>query len=158
MTHRRQVDGSTRAHAQVHMRLLYGHQGIMHIGHHHREAACFMGPHGYRPTSLGASTSASAPRSLRTTNFGAVGPMCHSGGLCVYRAGQWLVSGLHTIQWTAETCLTAGGHRYCGFGYRLASYGAPTALGACIKHCLINCHRRASGGPRCQNGTCSLHQ
>ena len=151
---RREHEGSCSSPYDIHMRLLYGNQGIMHIGPHHREAACFMGPHGYRPTSLGASPSASAPRSLRTANFGAVGPMCQSGDLCVYRAGLWLVSGLHTIQWTAETCLTAAGHRYCGFGYRLASYGAPTALGACIKHC----HRRASGGPWCQNGTCSLHQ
>ena len=52
MTHRRQADGSTRAHAQVHRKLLYGHQGIMHISPHHIEAACCMGPHGYRLTCL----------------------------------------------------------------------------------------------------------
>ena len=45
---RRQADRSTRAHAQVHRKLLYGHQGIRHIVPHLREPACFMGPHGCR--------------------------------------------------------------------------------------------------------------
>ena len=85
-------------------------------------------------------------------NFGPVGPMCQSGGSCVCRAGQWLVIGLHTIQWTAEACMAAAGHIYCGFGCKLASYSAPTALGACIEHC----HGCVSGGLRSQNGTCSL--
>ena len=84
VTHRRQADGRTRTHAQVHRRLSYGHQGIRHIGSHHREAACSMGPHGYRLTCLGASLSVPAPHSLRTANFGPVGPMCQSGGSCVY--------------------------------------------------------------------------
>ena len=44
-THLRQARGSTRAYVQVHRRLPHGHQGIRHIGPHHREAACFMGPH-----------------------------------------------------------------------------------------------------------------
>ena len=61
VTHRRQADGRTRTHAQVHRRLSYGHQGIRHIGSHHREAACSMGPHGYRLTCLGASLSVPAP-------------------------------------------------------------------------------------------------
>ena len=74
MTHRWQADGSTRAHAQVHRKLLYGHQGIRHIGPHHREAACFMGSHGYRLTCLGASLSVPAPHSLRTANLGPLGP------------------------------------------------------------------------------------
>ena len=152
--HRRQARGSTRAHAQVHMKLNYGHQGIRHISPHHREAACFMGPHGYRLTCLGGSFSVPAPRSLRMANFGAVPPVGPGGGLCVYRAGQWLAIGLHTIQWTAEACLTAAGHTQCGFGCRLASYGAPTALGVCIEHC----HGRVSGGLKCQNGTPSLCQ
>ena len=39
---------------------------------------------------------------LRTANFGAVGPMCLSGGSCVCRAVLWLVIGLNTVQWTAE--------------------------------------------------------
>ena len=46
----------------------------------------------------------------------------------IRRAGQWLAIGLNTIQWTAEACLAAAGHTYYGFGCRLASYGAPTAL------------------------------
>ena len=66
VTHRRQADGSTRAHAQVHRRLFYGHQGTRHVGPHHREAACFMEPHGYRHICLGSSVSVPAPHSLRT--------------------------------------------------------------------------------------------
>ena len=87
-----------------------------------------------------------APHSLRTAPRGPVWPMHHCGGLCMCRADQWLAIGLHTIQWSTEVCLAAAGHTYCGFGCRLVSYGAPTALGACIKHC----HGRASGGLRCQ--------
>jgi hypothetical protein len=45
---------------------------------------------------------------------------------------------------SAEACLAAAGHTCCGFGCRLASYGAPTALGACIEHC----HGCVSGGLR----------
>ena len=79
--------------------------------------------------------------SLRTANFGAVGPMCQSGGSCVCRAGQWLGIGLYTIQWTAEACLAAAGLMYCEFGCRLASYGAPTAL----KHCAAGVSPVVSG-------------
>ena len=111
--------------------LLYGHQGIRHLGPHHGEAACFMGPHGYRLTCLGASLSVPAPHSLRTANFGPVGPMCQSGGSCVCRAVLWLAIGLHTVRWTAEACLAAAGLMHCEFGCRLASYGAPTALEHC---------------------------
>ena len=131
MTHRRQADESTIAHEQVHRKLLYGHQGIRHISPHHREAACFMGPHGYRLTCLGGSLSVPAPHSLRTANFGAVGSMCQSGGSCVCRATLWLAIGLHTVKWTAEACLAAAGLMCCEFGCRLASYGAPTALEHC---------------------------
>ena len=84
MTHRRQADESTIAHEQVHRKLLYGHQGIRHISPHHREAACFMGPHGYRHTCLGGSLSVPAPHSLRTANFGAVGSMCQRVVVHVY--------------------------------------------------------------------------
>ena len=154
VTHRRQADGRTRTHAQVHRRLSYGHQGIRHIGSHYREAACSMGPHGYRLTCLGASLSVPAPHSLRTANFGAVEPMCQSGGSCVCRALLWLAIGLHTVQWAAEACLAAVGLMYCEFGCMLASYGAPTVLEACIEHCR-GC---VSGGLRGQNGTCSLYQ
>ena len=135
MTHRRQADGRTRARAQVHRRLPYGNQSIRHIGHHHIEAACSMGPHVYRLTCLGASVSVPAPHSLRTANFGPLVPMCQSGGSCVCRAVLWLAIGLHTVQWTAEACMAAAGLMYCEFGCRLASYGAPTALGVCIEHC-----------------------
>ena len=152
--HRRQADGSTRAHAQVHRKLLYGHQGIRHISPLHREAACFMGPHGYRLTCLGASLSVPAPHSLRTANFGPIGPMCQGGGSCVCRAVLWRAIGLHTVQWTTEHCLAAAGNMYCEFGCMLASYGAPTVLEACIQHC-GGC---VSGGLRSQNGTCSLYQ
>ena len=69
-----------------------------------------------------------APHSLRTANFGPVGPMCQSGGSCVCRAVLWLAIGLHTVKWTAEACLAAAGLMHCEFGCRLASYGAPTAL------------------------------
>ena len=86
--------------------------------------------------------------------FGAVGPMCQSGGSCVCRAVLWLAIGLHTVQWTAEACLAAAGLMYCEFGCMLASYGAPTVLEACIEHCR-GC---VSGGLRGQNGTCSLYQ
>ena len=119
------------AHDKVHTRAPRGHQGTRHLGPHRGEAACFMGLHGYRLTCLGASLSVPAPHSLRTANFGPVGPMCHSGGLCVYRAGQWLAIGLHTIKWTVEACLAAAGLMCCEFGCRLASYGAPTALEHC---------------------------
>jgi len=95
-----------------------------------------------------------APHSLRTANFGAVGPMCQSGGACVCRAGLWLAIGLHFVQWTAEACLAAAGIMYCEFGCMLTSYGAPTALEACIEHCR-GC---VSSGLRSQNGTFSLHQ
>ena len=121
---------------------------------HHREAECFMGPHDYRLTYLGASLLVPAPYSLRTANFGVVGPMCQSGGSCVCRAVLWLVIGLHTVQWTAEACLSAAGLMYCEFGCIWASYGAPTALEACIEHCR-GC---VSGGLRSQNGTFSLYQ
>ena len=47
--------------AQVHRKLLCGHQGIRHINSHHIEAACFVGPHGYRLTCLGGSLSVPAP-------------------------------------------------------------------------------------------------
>ena len=87
-------------------------------------------------------------------NFGVVGPMCQSGGSCVYRAGQWLAIGLHTTQWTAEACLAAAGLMHCGFRCRLVSYGAPTALGACIEHC----RKCVSGGLRSLNGTCTLYK
>ena len=80
---------------------------------------------------LGTSLLVPAPHSLRTANFGPVGPMCQSGGSCVCRAGQWLAIGLHTTQWTAGACLAAAGLMYCEFGCRLASYGAPTALEHC---------------------------
>ena len=135
MTHRWQARGGTTAHEKVHMRAPHGHQGIMDLGPHHIEAACFMRPHGYRLTCLRASLSVPAPHSLRTTNFGPVGPMCQSGGSCVCRAVLWLIIGLHTVRWTAEACLAAAGLMYCEFGCRLASYGPPTALGVCIKHC-----------------------
>ena len=154
MTHRRQARGGTMVHDKVHMGAPHGHQGIMDLGPHHRKAACFMGPHGYRLTCLGASLSVPAPHSLRTANFGPVGPMCQSGGSCVCRAVLWLAIGLHTVRWTAEACLTAAGLMYCEFGCRLASYGAPTALEACIEHCR-GC---VSGGLRSQNGTFSLYQ
>ena len=68
---RRQADRSTRAHAQVHRKLLYGHQGIRYIAPHLREPACLMGPHGYRLTCFGGSLLVPAPHSLR--QFGAVG-------------------------------------------------------------------------------------
>ena len=152
---RRQADRSTRAHAQVHRKLLYGHQGIRHIGPYDREATCFMGPHGYRLTCLGGSRLVPAPHRLRTANFGAVGPMCQSGGSCVCRAVLWLAIGLHTVQWTAEACLAAAGLMYCEFGCRLASYGTPTALGVCIEHCR-GCV--LSGGLRSQNGTFNIYQ
>ena len=154
MTHRWQANGRTRAHDQVHRRLPYGHQSIRHIDPHHIEAAYFMGSHGYRLTCLGGSLSVPAPHSLRTANFGPVGPMCQSGGSCVCRAVLWLAIGLHTVQWTAEACLAAAGLMYCEFGCRLVSYGAPTALEACIEHCR-GC---VSGGLRSQNGTFSLYQ
>ena len=154
MTHRRQADGSMRAHIQVHRKLLYGHQGIRHTGFHDREAACFMGPHGYRLTCLGASLSVSAPHSLRTANFGTIGSMCQGGGSCVCSAVLWLAIGLHTVQWTAETCLAAAGLMYCECGCRLVSYGATTALEVCIEHCR-GC---VSGGIRSQNVTFSLHK
>ena len=128
MTHRRQARGGTTAHDKVHRRAPHGHQGIMDLGPHHREAACLMGPHGYRLTCLGASLSVPAPHSLRTANFGPVGPMCQSGGSCVFRAVPWLVIGLHTVSWTAEACLAAAGLMHCELWCRLASYGAPTAL------------------------------
>ena len=131
-----QADGRTRAHDQVHRRLSYGHQGIKYIGPHHIEAAYFMGSHGYRLTSLGASLLVPAPHSLRTANFGPVGPMCQSGGSCVYRAVLWLAIGLHTVMWTAVACLAAAGLMYCEFGCRLASYGAPTALEHCAAVCV----------------------
>ena len=83
-----------------------------------------------------------------------VGPMCQSGGSCVCRAGQWLSIGLHTTLWTAKACLAAAGLMYCGFRCRLASYGAPTVLGACIEQCC----KCVSGGLRSQNRTCSLYQ
>ena len=73
--------------------------------------------------------------SLRTANFGAVGPMWQSGGSCVCRAVLWLAIGLHTVQWTTEACLAANRLVYCEFGCRLASYGAPTGLKVCIEHC-----------------------
>ena len=57
---------------------------------------------------------------LRTANFGPVGPMCQSGGSCVCRAGQWLVIGLHTIQWTTEAWLAVAGHTSHGVGCGLA--------------------------------------
>ena len=91
---------------------------------------------------------------VRTANFGPVGPMCQSGGSCVCRAVLWLAIGLNTVKWTNEACVAAAGLMYCEFGCRLASYGAPTALTACIKHC----HRCVSGGLRSQNGTFSLYQ
>jgi hypothetical protein len=94
-----------------------------------------MGPHGYRLICLGASLSVPAPHSLRTANFGAVEPMCQSGGSCVCRAVLWLAIGLHTVQWAAEACLAAAGLVHCEFGRRLASYNAPTALEVCIEHC-----------------------
>ena len=125
VTHRRQARGGTTAHDKVPMRAPHGHQGIMDLGPHHREAACFMGPHGYRLTCLGASLLVPAPHSLRTANFGPVGPTCQSGGSCVCRAVLWLAIGLHTVRWTAEACLAAAGLMYCEFGCRLASYGVP---------------------------------
>ena len=73
--------------------------------------------------------------SLHTANFGPAGPMCQIGGSCVCRAVSWLAIGLHTVKWVAEACLAAAGLMYCGFRCRLASYGAPTALRACIEHC-----------------------
>ena len=74
MTHRRQARGGTTAHDKVHMRAPHGHQGIRHLVTHHREAACFMRPHGYRLTCLGASLSVPAPHGLRTANLGPLGP------------------------------------------------------------------------------------
>ena len=74
---------------------------------------------------------AAAPYSLRTANFGVVGPMCQSDGSCVCRADQWLAVGLKTTQLTPEACLAAAGLMYCGFRCRLASYGAPTAFEHC---------------------------
>ena len=41
--------GSTIGHHKVHSKLNHGFQGIRCIAPHHREAACFMGPHSYRP-------------------------------------------------------------------------------------------------------------
>ena len=70
MTHRRQARGGTTAHDKVHMRAPHGIMDLVH----HREAVCFMGPHGYRLTCLGASLLVPAPHSLRTANFGPVGP------------------------------------------------------------------------------------
>eukprot|EP00966_Prymnesium_polylepis_P249014 5757439-Prymnesium_polylepis.1 len=63
-----------------------------------------------------------------------LGP-CQSGGSCVCRAVLWFFIGLHTVQWTAVACLAAAGLMHCEFGCRLATYGAPTALEACIEHC-----------------------
>ena len=128
MTNRRHTRGGTTAHNKVNRRAPHDHQGIMHLGPHHIEAACFMGPHGYRLTCLGASLSVPAPHSLRTANFGPVGPMCQSGGSCVFRAVPWLAIGLHTVRSSAVTRLAAAGLMHCEFGCRLASYGAPMAL------------------------------
>ena len=66
------------------------------------------------------SLSVPAPHSLRTVNFGPVGPMCQSGGSCVCRAVLWLAIGLYTARWTAEACLAAAGLMYCESGCRLA--------------------------------------
>ena len=52
-----------------------------------------------------------------------------------------------------EACLAAAGHTSHGFGCRLASYGALTALGECIEHY----DGRVSGGLTCVNGTSCLH-
>ena len=138
------------------MRASHGHQGqgIRHLGSHHREATCFMGPHVHCLNCLRCSLLVPAPHnSLRTANFGAVGPMCQSGSSCVYRAVLWLVIGLNTVQFTVEACLAADGLMYCEFGCRLASYGAPTALKVSTEHCR-GC---VSGGLRSQNGIFSLH-
>ena len=88
--------------------------------------------------------------------LGPLGPcrMCQSGGSCVCRAVLWLAIGLHTARWTAEACLAAAGLMYCEFGCRLASYGAPTALGACMEHC----RKCVSGALRSKNVTFSLYQ
>ena len=152
MTHRRQARGSTRAYVQVHKRLPHGHQGIRHIGPHHREAACFMGPHVQHLTCLGASVLTPAPHSLRTAPRGPVWPMHHSGGLCMCRANQWLAIGLHTIQWTTEAWLAAAGHTSHGLGAdwpdtvprRRSGWASSTATGACP---VVD---------TCVNWTCSL--
>ena len=83
-----------------------------------------------------------------------VDPSCQSSGPYEFRAGQWLKNGLSSLHWATEACLAAAGHISHGFGCRLASYGAPTALGVCIEHF----HGRVSGGLKCQNGTPSLCQ
>ena len=152
--HRWQANGSTRAHVQVHRRLPHGLQGIKHIGPHHIQEACFIGSHCWHLICIGASVLPPAPHSLHTAPRGPLVPMHQSGGSLLCRADKWLAIGLHTTQWTAEACLAAAGLMYWGFRCRLASYGAPTALGACIEHC----RRCVSGGLRSQNGTCSLHQ
>ena len=132
---RRQADRSTRAHAQVHRKLLYGHQGIRHIISHLREPACFMGPHGCRLTCALEVHFWCQLRILARRQFGVVRPMCQSGGSYVCKTVLWLAIGLNTVQQTAEACLAAAGLMYCEFGCRLASYGPPTALGVCIEHC-----------------------
>ena len=89
---------------------------------------------------------------IASANFGAVGPMCQSGGSYVCKTVLWLAIGLNTVQQTAEACLAAAGLMYCEFGCMLASYGAPTVLEVCIEHC-GGC---VSGGLTCVNGTCTL--
>ena len=154
MTHRRQACGGTTAHDKVHRRASHGHQGIRHLGPHHIEAACFMGPHGHRLTCLGASALVPAPHSLRMAPRRPLVRTCQSSGPYEFRAGQWLVEGLSFLSWATEACLAAAGHTSHGFGCRLASYGAPTALGECIEHC----DGHASSGLTCVNGTSCLHQ
>ena len=113
-----------------------------------------MGPHGYRLTCLGASLSVPAPHSLRTVNFGPVGPMCQSGGSCVCRAVPWLAIGLHTVKLAAGACLAA-------VGLLLDSY--IVNFGAGWPHTVPRRRSRAlsrgcvSGGLRSQNGTFSLY-
>ena len=90
VTHRRHARGGTTARAQVHMRTPCGHQGIRHIGPHHRQAACFIGPHGCRLIYLGTSVLAPAPHSLCTAPRD---PSCPCAKVVVHVSFE-LVSGL----------------------------------------------------------------
>ena len=106
------------------------HQGIRHIICHLREPACFMGPHGCRLTCA-LEVHFWCQLRIARRQFGAVRPMCQSGGSYVCKTVLWLAIGLNTVQQTAEACLAAAGLMYCEFGCRSASYGAPTALEHC---------------------------
>ena len=88
-----------------------------------------------------------APHSLRMAPRQPLVRMCQSSDPCEFKAGQWLLNGLNSLQCATEACLAAAGHTSHGVGCRLASYNAPTALGESRIVCLaVQAHAAAAVG------------